>query len=58
MRTINFEKVRLLLNVIRLDINPAKFNAEMIFSTFAKMRFYSKHTALKFALKFNNYDRH
>jgi hypothetical protein len=28
------------------------------FSTFAKMRFYSKHTALKFALIFKNNDRH
>jgi hypothetical protein len=57
MRTINFEKVRLLLNVIRLDINPAKFNAEC-FCTFAKMRFYNKHSAFKFALIFKTYDGH
>lgn len=31
MRTINFENVRLDLNVIRLAINDAKLNAGMIF---------------------------
>jgi hypothetical protein len=33
------EKVRLDLKVIRLAINDAKLNAEMIFCTFANMRF-------------------
>jgi hypothetical protein len=40
MRTISFEKVRFDLNVMRLAINQAKFNAKQIFCTFANMRFY------------------
>jgi len=39
MRTINFENVRLDLNVIRPAINDEKLNAGLIFCTFANMRF-------------------
>ncbi len=40
MRTISFENVRLDLNEMRPAINDAKFNAVMIFSNLANMRFY------------------